>query len=366
MVFDIYFADYLKEFNSMKLERWNYHWGCVLLGAQYLYEVTHRSIYLESILHFGNRYVDEDGTIIGFDPNEHNVDLMASGRLLYFLYDYTKEEKYLKGIRTIRQALDNQPRTSEGNFWHKQIYPYQVWLDGLYMVQPFYMEYEKRFNHKKNYEDSIRQFKNVRRHLYDEKKKLYYHAYDEKKEMIWADKETGLSPSFWLRSMGWYLLALCDCYEISDQFEAHVVLGSLLKEAIDGLLNYQDPDSGLFYQLIDRSDLEGNYLETSGSAMVSYAILKGCRLGILDREIYQEKGARILAALEITKTSLQDGSIHLTGTCASAGLGPKDERDGSPEYYLSEAVKDDNAHGVSMCMMTYSEWLRKEGTYDKA
>lgn len=365
MTFDIYFSDYLKQFNSMELERWNYHWGCVLLGAQFLYEITGQEIYLESILHFGEKYVDKEGNIIGFDPSEHNVDLMASGRLLYFLYDYTKDEKYLKGIHTIRCALNQQPRTSEGNFWHKEIYPWQVWLDGLYMVQPFYMEYEKRFNHKKNYSDILNQFKNVRRHLFDENKKLYYHAYDEKRTMIWADKETGVSPSFWLRSVGWYLLALCDCYEIAEQFEAQVVLGSLLKEAIDGLIPYQDADSGLFYQLIDHPELPENYLETSGSAMISYAILKACRLGILEKEKYQQKGEQILVSLEILKITIYDGSIHLTGTCASAGLGPKDERDGSAEYYLSEAVKDDNAHGVSMCMMAYSEWLRKEGIYDK-
>ena len=358
MVFDVYFSEYLKQFNEMELDRWNYHYGCVLTGAKYLYEVTGKEEYLEAILNFGRKYVDENGVIIGFKAEEQNVDLMASGGLLYFLYDQTGEEKYIKGIHNIMEVLRNQPRTSTGNFWHKKIYPYQVWLDGLYMVQPFYMEYEKRFNHKENYSDTLNQFKNVRKYLYDEEKHLYYHAYDEKKVMIWADKETGLSPSFWLRSMGWYLMALCDCYEISDDFEAKVVLGSLLREAIDGILPYQDKKSGLFYQLIDRADLKDNYLETSGSAMVSYAILKGCRLGILDKEKYLKTGEFILASIEALKADIQDGEIHLTGTCASAGLGPKDERDGSPEYYLSEAVKDDNAHGVATCMMAYSEWLK--------
>lgn len=360
MILDIYFEDYLKDFDSMELSRWNYHYGCVLLGCQFLYEVTGKKCYLDSIKNFGRKYVAEDGTITGFAPEEQNVDLMASGRLLYFLHDHTGEEKYEKGIYKIRQALDHQPRTSDGNFWHKKIYPYQVWLDGLYMVQPFYMEFEKRYHQKRNYEDSLNQFKNVRRLLYNQEKRLYHHAYDEKRAMIWADKETGLSPSFWLRSMGWYLLALCDCYEISENFEAHVLLGTLLKEAVDGLLSYEDKNSGLFYQLIDLADLHDNYLETSGSAMVSYAVMKACRLGVLEYEPYFHKGERILAALETMKTVVQDGSFHLIGTCASAGLGPKDERDGSAGYYLSEAVKDDNAHGVSMCMMAYSEWLRKE------
>ena len=178
--------------------------------------------------------------------------------------------------------------------------------------------------------------------------------------MIWADKKTGRSPCFWLRAMGWYLMALVDCYEISEDKNAQEVLGSLLKEAIDGILLYRDADKGLFYQLIDRKDLKDNYLETSGSAMVAYSILKGCRLDILKKE-YQKIGIEILAALEVEKFEIRGGRIYLTGTCASAGLGPKNERNGSPEYYLSEAVKDDNAHGVAMCMMAYSEWLKMEG-----
>lgn len=366
MVFEVYFSDYLKQFREMKPERWNYHLGCVLLGAEYLYQATGDKQYLHAILSFGKDYVDDEGTIKGFRAEEHNVDLMASGRILYFLYDYTKEERYLKGIHGIMEALMEQPRTSFGNFWHKDVYPGQVWLDGLYMVQPFYMEYEKRFHHKSNYQDILNQFKNVRRYLYDQEKHLYYHGYDEKKETGWANKETGTSPSFWLRGMGWYLMALCDCYEISEEDEARTVLGELLKEAVDGILPYGDEDTGLFYQVIDGQKLAGNYLETSGSAMVAYTILKGCRLGVLDRENYFRSGERILAALESEKIEARGGRFYLTGICASAGLGLKDgipgqaERDGSPEYYVSEVVRDDNAHGVAACMMAYSEWLKAD------
>lgn len=358
MIFDIYFSDYLKDFNAMKLERWNYHWGCVLMGAVYLYEATGTPAYREAVLEFGRKYVDEQGRIAGYCPEEQNVDLMASGRLLYFLYDETGDERFQKGIHSIMENLKQQPRTSFGNFWHKKIYPYQVWLDGLYMVQPFYMEYEKRFHQKENYKDILEQFKNVRTYLYDPDKRLYCHGYDEKRVMIWADRKTGRSPSFWLRSIGWYLMALCDCYEIAEDFEARVVLGTLLKEAVEGLWPYRDPKTGLFFQLVDQAGLEGNYLETSGSGMVAYAVLKGCRLGVLDREKYYGPGIRMLAALESEKMRAENGGFHLEGTCASAGLGPKDERDGSARYYLSEAVRDDNAHGVAACMMAYSEWLK--------
>ncbi|MCI8888200.1 MAG: glycosyl hydrolase family 88 [Hungatella sp.] len=368
MVFQVYFSDYLKQFNKAKPERWNYHLGCVVLGAQYLYETTGSEGYLSTVLNFGKNYVDDNGMIKGFRAEEHNVDMMASGRLLYFLYDYTKEERYLKGIHRIMEALRKQPRTSFGSFWHKEVYPGQVWLDGLYMVQPFYMEYENRFNRKSNYPDILNQFKNVKKYLYDQERHLYYHGYDERKETGWANKDTGRSPSFWLRGMGWYLMALCDCYEISQDQEAEAVLGALLKEAVDGILSYADENTGLFYQVIDRQELAGNYLETSGSAMVAYAVLKGCRLGILDRPHYFGTGERILAALESEKIEARDGRFYLTGICASGGLGLKDgipgevKRDGSPEYYLSEAVKDDNAHGAAACMMAYSEWLKAGGT----
>ena len=367
MVFEVYFSDYLKQFNEMKPERWNYHLGCVLLGAEYLYEITCSEMYLTPILNFGKDYVDHKGIIKGFRAEEHNVDLMASGRLLSFLYDYTKEERYLKGIHSIMEVLKVQPRTSFGSFWHKEVYPGQVWLDGLYMVQPFYMEYEKRFNHKSNYQDILNQFQNVKKYLYDQEKRLYYHGYDERKETGWADKVTGKSPSFWLRGMGWYLMALCDCCEISEDQEAESVLGELLKDAVDGLLPYADKDTGLFYQVIDRGDLAGNYLETSGSAMAAYTVLKGCRLGILERDKYFGTGERILAALASEKIKAREGKFYLTGICASGGLGLKDGipgqavRDGSPEYYLGEAVKDDNAHGVAACMMAYSEWLKAAG-----
>lgn len=360
MVFETYISGYLKKFNDLHLQCWNYSYGCVLTGCYYLYQITEKQEYKNALLQFGNEYIDENGIIRGFVEEEHNVDLMASGRVLYYLYDITGEERYAKGIHYIRRALGKQPRTSFGNFWHKEIYPYQVWLDGLYMVQPFYMEYEKRFCEKAGYKDTLNQFKNVRKYLYDEKKHLYYHGYDEKRVMIWADKETGCSPSFWLRAMGWYLMALCDCIEICEDKEAETILGELLKEAIDGILLYRDSRTGMFYQLIDRPDLEDNYLETSGSAMVSYALLKGHRLGVLKDETYFHTGEMILAALEASKYEVQADEIHLVDTCASAGLGPRDERDGSTQYYLSEKRGDDNTHGVAAFMMAYSEWLRKE------
>ena len=156
-------------------------------------------------------------------------------------------------------------------------------------------------------------------------------------------------------------MALVDCYEIipEESYDQFRYLGDLYKEALRGILRYQDPKSGLFYQLIDRADLPGNYLETSGSAMVAYSILKACRLGLLQKEKYFELGEQILMALEALMFNVEKKRFHLTGICASAGLGPKEERDGSPEYYLGEPQRPDNKHGAAACMMAYGEWKRQ-------
>lgn len=363
MLLETYFKEYLKDFCSMDLERFNYPYGCILMGAAGLYEATGDESWLAAVKLFGEKYVDEKGVIRGYAADEHNVDLMCSGNVLYFLYQYTGEQRFKDGINMIMENLREQPRTSFGNFWHKQIYPNQVWLDGLYMAQPFYLRFETLFNNRKEYNDITTQFQNVRKYIYDDRKQLYYHAYDETRKMVWADKKTGCSPCFWLRGMGWYLMALADCYEIMPEVcEKREIFAELLREAVDGLLTYQDKAAGLFYQLIDRKDLAGNYLETSGSAMAAYAILKGCRLGMLDSQKYEAVGKNIMLAIAAEKLEYDHGCLHLTGSCASAGLGPGDERDGSPEYYLSEAVKPDNYHGVAACILAYGEWLKLAGT----
>ena len=256
-----------------------------------------------------------------------------------------------------------QPRLTTGNFWHKLIYPFQVWLDGLYMGQPFYMEYENRFNERKNYSDIMNQFNQARKLLYDEKTGLYYHAYDEYKDRKWADPVTGLSPNFWLRSIGWYLMALVDCYELASEeiYEVKARFGELLREAVHGILTYQDQESRLFYQLPALPEQEGNYLETSGSLMVAYAVLKGCRLGALLEEKYAARGREIYdAVLEQKIYQADDGAYHLSGTCAVAGLGPRTERDGSIAYYLSEPVVDDDVKAMGVLMMVTAELMKME------
>ncbi len=350
----------LKHFKGYK-ENWNYEDGCILTGCAQLYEATGDQRFQKLVLEYLKNFIREDGTIANYEEEKYNIDSINSGKVLFAAYGWTGEEKYRRAIEVLMNQLRHQPRTKCGSFWHKKIYPNQIWLDGLYMAQPFYMAYETRLGKKENYNDIVRQFKNVRQYLYDQQKGLYYHAYDEARELFWADKTTGTSPNFWLRSMGWYLMALVDVMSEMDEtiFEQYKVLEDLLREAVRGILQYQDKESSLFYQVIDRADAEGNYLETSGSAMIGYAILKGCRLGALLKEKYQPVGEAIAASLTERRIIEEDGAWRLTGICSVAGLGPADNlrRDGSVEYYLSEPVVGDDHKGMGAYLMMIAEEL---------
>lgn len=230
------------------------------------------------------------------------------------------------------------------------------------MAQPLYVEYEAQYCDSRNLADTIGQFQTVRRRLYDMRTGLYYHGYDETRSMYWADPETGLSQTFWLRAIGWYLMALVDCCEsIPEMFgRERDYLAGLLREALDGLLRWQEPESRMFFQVVDRPELAGNYLEASGSAMAAYAALKGCRLGLLDPGRYCQTGREILEGVVAHSLIMRGGALHLTGICASAGLGTLDGRvrDGSPAYYIGERKADDDPHGVAAAMMAYAEYLR--------
>lgn len=356
-----YIREYLTEYQNYK-DYWNYEDGCVLIGAKQLYEATGEEGYFTFIETYLKHFVMDDGTIAHYQTDKFNIDSINSGKILFFMYDKTGEEKYRKAIEFVMDQLRNHPRCKCGNFFHKQIYPDQIWLDGLYMAQPFYMEYETKFDKKEQYNDIINQFENVQKYLYDKDKGLCYHACDEAKVQFWSDKETGCSANFWLRSMGWYLMALVDTMDVMsiEIYEQYRKLQDIFKLMLKGILHYQDEETGLFYQVIDRSDVEGNYLETSGSAMIGYAIMKACRMGILLKEKYEPIGTGIFESLIENKLQEENSSMHLKGICEMAGLGPENrpERDGSVSYYLSEKIVDDDPKGVGPFMMAYAQYLQ--------
>lgn len=344
-----------------KPNKWNYIDGCMITALLSLYEMTGNDRYFKFAKDFVDYFVQEDGSIRTYDVKEYNLDNIYTASNLFFLYDKTGDEKYKKALDLVRTQLDTMPRTKEGSFWHKDIYPNQVWLDGLYMAEPFYMRYETKFRNMEKCNDVIHQFKNVEKYMKDEKTGLYYHGYDESREMYWADPKTGCSPNFWLRSLGWFSLALTETAMACDEalyYEKRYLIG-LLEKLVDALIPFQD-ESGMFYQVPDKPDDERNYLETSGTALISYAILKAVRLGFISPR-YAAVGEKAFDGIcESYLSKNEDGTLKLGGICLVAGLGGAQHRDGSLEYYFSEPVVENEARGVAPFLLAYTEILRKD------
>ncbi|MBD5585592.1 MAG: glycosyl hydrolase family 88 [Clostridia bacterium] len=341
-----------------KAPAWNYIDGCMMTSLYTIYKLTGKKKYLDFIDHFVDYYVFDDGTIRGYDLSTYNVDNINEGRVLFDLYKETGKLKYKRAINLLYSQLQSHPRTELGNFWHKKIYPNQVWLDGLYMAQVFYTRYETTFNRGRNYSDIVKQFRNVYQNMYDEEKKLYYHGWDYSKQAFWSDKETGLSKSFWLRSVGWYTVGLVDAISYFDTTRPNLKaeLITIFRKTIEGLEQYIDPEKHMFWQVVDQMGREGNYVETSGSAMIAYAMMKGARLGFVDRR-FASVGEKVFNGICREYLTETDGELNLGGICLMAGLGPENNptRDGTYEYYISEPVVENDAKGTGPFVMAYTE-----------
>ena len=337
---------------------WNYIDGCMMTALLSLYEITGKKEYFGFVESFIDAFVQEDGSIRTFKPEGHALDDVNEGRVLFSLYQATGKEKYRKAADFLRGVLNQQPRTQEGSWWHKQIYPNQVWLDGIYMAQPFAALYEKNFG-SGDYSDILNQVSVVRQHMRDGKTGLYYHGYDASRQAFWCNRETGLSASFWLRAIGWFSVALADLCEILPG-ESAESLKQVFSDLMRDLVPYSDEKTGMYYQVVDHPEAEGNYLETSGSSMIAYAMLKGARLGILDQQ-YADLGQKTFDGIVQTNLSFTEGQLNLNHICLVAGLGPERDhrRDGSVAYYLSEPVVQNDAKGVAPLLMCYTEIKRR-------
>lgn len=337
---------------------WNYIDGCMLTALLEIARITGDTRYSDFVERFVDSFVGEDGSIRTFDAGKQTLDDINEGRVLFPLYEMTGKEKYRRAADNLKAALDSQPRTHEGSWWHKAIYPNQVWLDGIYMAQVFSALYEKHFG-KGDYSDVIAQLRIVRARMFDEQKKLYYHGYDASKTAFWADKQTGLSKSFWLRATGWFAIALVDLADILPEGGERGEVAALLSEMLAGARQYADPETGMYWQVVDQAGREGNYLETSGSSMMAYAMLKAARLGILPEE-YAAQGRKTFDGIVKKYLKFTDEGIDLGGICLVAGLGPEDNRrrDGTYEYYISEPVVFNDAKGVAPLVLAYTEVRR--------
>ncbi|QOG00552.1 glycoside hydrolase family 105 protein [Flavobacterium sp. MDT1-60] len=329
--------------DDSKKPKWDYVHALVLHSFEELYKKNPDPRYNAYVRSYVDQFVEGDGSIKTYEFDKYNIDLVVPGRLLFDVYQTSKEEKYLKAMQLVRKQLSEQPRTASGGFWHKQIYPNQMWLDGLYMGEPFYAQYTLTFEQGKSFDDIAKQFELIQLHATDPKTELLYHAWDESKQMPWANKQTGNSPNFWSRALGWYVMALVDVLDyMPKEHPKQKELVKYLNNACAALAKYQDK-SGLWYQVTDKGGEKGNYLEASGSSMFAYAFAKGANKGYLPAK-YKKLANKAFDGLTkvLIKKVDEDGGITLTNCCQVAGLGGTPYRDGSYEYYINERKKDND------------------------
>ena len=336
---------------------WNYIDGCMLTALLNMAELTGDRVYYDFVESVVDHFVDEDGGIKTLEADKCRLDDINEGRVLFAVYKRTQNPKYRRAIETLKKLIDNQPRTESGNFWHKLIYPNQVWLDGVYMAMPFMALYTANFGG--DYSDILHQIRHIHAVMRSPKCGLYYHGYDESRRAFWADKSSGLSRSFWVRAIGWYAVALADMIEILPRGDARDELIGTFSELMDDLSVYADKNTGMYYQVVDQTGREGNYPESSGSSMIAYAMLKGARLGVIPHR-YSELGQKTFAGIVNTYLRIEGEQMTLGGICLSAGLGPEEnrKRDGSFEYYVSEPIVENDAKGLVPFLLAYTEIKR--------
>jgi unsaturated rhamnogalacturonyl hydrolase len=309
--------------------------------------------------------VDSGSAIKGYRANNYNIDFVNNGKLLLFLYRVTGQPKYLRASQILRDQLRTHPRTKEGGFWHKKIYPWQMWLDGLYMGQPFYAEYAMIAHEDSAFNDIANQFVFMEKHARDTRTGLLYHGWDESKQQRWANPVSGTSPHFWGRAMGWYGMALVDVLEFFPQdHPRRKELIDILNRTVNAIEKVQDKKTGCWYDILDLPARQGNYLEASGSCMFVYTIAKGVRLGYIPASKLgiAQKGYE---GIKKTFIKVENGQTNLHGTVKVSGLGGDPYRDGSFEYYMREPVIVNDPKGVGAFLLASSE-MEQSNTFNLA
>ncbi|MCI0395240.1 MAG: glycoside hydrolase family 88 protein [Chloroflexi bacterium] len=327
--------------------RWHYTDGLLFKGIFQLWHLTGDDRYWQNLVAYVDRFVDASGGIRSYTLEEYNIDQINPGKLLFPLYRVTGEERYRRAIWLLREQLRSHPRTHEGGFWHKKIYPYQMWLDGIYMGAPFYAEFAAAFDEPAAFDDLAFQIIALEKHTREPHTGLLYHAWDESRQMPWANPATGCSPHFWGRAIGWYVMAINDVLDFfPPQHPVRSELIAILERALSAVARLQDKATGLWWQVLDQGDRPGNYLEASGTSMFIYAIARGVRNGYLDSGWLPVAVRGFNGLLNHLVTLDDEGRIDLHGICSTAGLGGNPYRDGSFEYYVGEPVITNNLHGV--------------------
>ena len=328
-----------------------YSQGVGTLAMLKVWKETGDDKYLDYVVEWADTLINDQGEIHLYKVETYNIDYINSGKVLFEVYRQTGNEKYRLAMDRLVDQMKMHPRTHEGVFWHKLIYQHQIWLDGLYMGSPFLAEYAVTFNRPELIDDVMNQFLVTAKRTYDEATGLYYHAFDESKRQLWANKETGQSPNFWGRSIGWWFMALVDVldYIPEDHSQRHELI-DMIRGLAEVLPRYQDT-SGLWYQVLDQGDREGNYLEASVSSMFMYSFAKAVNKGYIDKQYraVAEKAYEGLMNRLIVEN--EDGTLTLTQCCSVVDLGGNPYRDGSFEYYISEKIRDNDAKATGPFIM---------------
>lgn len=343
--------------------RWAYVEGMTLMAMARAGVHYSNDSYVSFMKQHMDLYVTEDGSINGYSLEEYNLDQINQGKNLFLLLELTGDSRYEKAAHLLAAQLLGQPRTSEGGFWHKKIYPYQMWLDGLYMASPFLAQYAKVFDKPALFDEVAHQLLLIEKRTRDPRSGLLYHGWDESKEQVWADSATGCSPHFWSRAMGWYAMAIVDSLEHFpiDHPKRGTIVG-IFERMCHALGRVQEQESGLWFQVLDQGFRSGNYLEASGSSMFVYAMAKGLRLR------YLESGFRNIAAKGFKGIVEQlveedEAGIHLHSICHGAGLSL--DRDGSYAYYIGEQIVSDSFMGIAPFMLASLE-MEQLGLQERA
>lgn len=339
--------------------RWSYTNGLVLQAMSRIHGQTPDQKLYDYIYDYGNRMITEGGIIETYTLSNYNLDMIKSGDAIFYLYQQTEEPRFKAAMDTLHQQLHNQPTTSDGGYWHKKIYPNQMWLDGVYMAEPFHARYAKYFlegdEAKKAVDKIVLQFDLFEKYNRDPETGLYYHGYDESKEQRWADKDTGLSKNFWSRGMGWYGMAMVDIIELlPEDHPGRDRIQAYLRGYAETIVRYQDM-TGTWFQILDMPDREGNYLEATGTCMFTYTLAKGVNKGYLPKTYMEQARKGFEGILSEFVTVEENGVVNLNKCCAVAGLGGNPYRDGTFDYYVNEIIRSNDPKGTGPFMMASLE-----------
>ena len=339
--------------------KWTYTIGLVLNSMVEVSEAYGKPVYFDYAEDYGDTMVNARGEIHGYEIEKFNIDMIAPGPLLFSLYERTEKDKYRKAIETLAHQMKWQPQTTEGGYWHKLRYPWQMWLDGLFMGEPFQARYAVLHDEPEMFDHIVDQFVLAEKHMRDPETGLLYHGWDESRVQRWANEETGTSEHFWSRAMGWYVMGIVDVLDyLPEDHPRRGELVYILQRTLDAVLKVRDPASKVWYQVLNLPDREGNYLESTGSTMFVYAMIKGVNEGYLPDDYRATAEESWQGVLDTFIREDPNGEINLTMGCSVAGLGGDPYRDGSFEYYVNEPVRDNDPKGIGPFMRAALEFER--------